>query len=167
MSKHYQESIGLANDWLTPPFIFEALGEQFDLDPASPGVDKCFVPTAHCFTRNEDGLAQSWGGSFVWMNPPYSPPRNGVIPWLVRFFANGNGIALVASLTSCGWFHQHVAPHSQTLVFPKGKTRFHRPDFSIGPQPNNGVVLVGVGSRANAALERCGLGWFVRNGGRS
>ena len=79
-----------------------------------------------------------------------------------RFFEHADGIASVAARTSADWFHEVVVPNAQTLLFPKGKTKFVRPeDGSIGKEPGTGVVLIG-GEVANAALERSGLGFFVR-----
>jgi hypothetical protein len=47
--------------------------------------------------------------------------------------------------------------------FLKGKTKFVMPeDGSIATEPPNGMVLIGVGKVANAALARCGLGWFTQ-----
>jgi hypothetical protein len=44
------------------------------------------------------GLDVTWGG-FVWLNPPYGK-RNGLTPWLDRFVAHGDGIALVPDRSS-------------------------------------------------------------------
>ena len=68
-----------------------------------------------------------------------------------------------AARTSADWFHAVVVPNAQTLLFPNGKTKFVRPtDGSVGKEPGTGVVLIGMGAVANAALERSGLGLFVR-----
>jgi len=162
MAEH-ELSVGLSSDWLTPKSIFDQLRLTFDLDPAHPGRDNpfCVVPTRRIYTVDDDGLRQPWRGT-VWMNPPFGG-RRGHVPWLQRFFAHGNGIALVAARTSADWFHAVVAPSAQTLLFPNGKTKFVRPaDGSIGKEPGTGVVLIGMGVVANAALERSGLGLFVR-----
>ena len=53
-------------------------------------------------------------------------------------------------------------PNAELLLFPNGKTKFVRPDGSIGKEPGTGVVLIGMGEIANTALERSGLGFFVR-----
>jgi hypothetical protein len=37
------------------------------------------------------------------MNPPFGG-RNGLAPWLDKFFANGNGIALTPDRTSAPWW---------------------------------------------------------------
>ena len=47
------------------------------------------------------------------------------------------------------------------MCFPRGKTKFIRPDGSIGRAPGHGVVLLGMGAVANKALAQCGLGFFV------
>jgi DNA N-6-adenine-methyltransferase (Dam) len=161
MAEH-EPSIGLSSDWLTPKSIFDRLGLIFDLDPAHPGWENpyCVVPVRRIFTVNDDGLRQPWCGT-LWLNPPFGG-RRGQVPWLKRFFEHADGIALVAARTSADWFHQVVVPNAQTLLFPNGKTKFVRPlDGSVGKEPGIGVVLIGMGETANAALEQSGLGFFV------
>lgn len=77
------------DDFLTPAWIFDALGLAFDLDVASPPW-KTHVPAKAFYTKAEDGLAQPWFGR-VWMNPPYSEAT----PWVDKFIRHRNGIALV------------------------------------------------------------------------
>jgi hypothetical protein len=72
-------------------------------------------------------------------------------------------IAICRAYTSSGWFHEIVVPRAETMLFPKGKTQFLRPDHTIGKEPGHGVVLLGMGEVANRALERSGLGWFLVN----
>jgi hypothetical protein len=89
-------------------------------------------------------LRQPWSG-LVWLNPPFNK-RRGKAPWLRKFFAHANGIACVTAYTSCDWFHDLVVPHAQTLVFPRGKTKFlHAADGTIGKEPSTGSVLIGMG----------------------
>ena len=159
--KHHEPSIGATDDWYTPPEIFGALGLVFDLDPCSPGPDH-WVPARGVYTKADDGLRQLWIG-LVFVNPPFGG-RCGHIPWIEKFLAHGNGIAIVRAYTSAGWFHDH-AIRAQTMLFPRGKTKFHRPDGSVGTAPGHGVVLLGVGDVANQALAGSGLGLFVRTGG--
>ena len=97
MAEH-EPCIGATSDWYTPPEIFEALGLVFDLDPCSPGLGLCFVPARRIYTEADDGLRQPWFGT-VWLNPPFGG-RRGQVPWLRKFFAYGNGIALCAARTS-------------------------------------------------------------------
>jgi hypothetical protein len=140
-----------------PREIFDALGLVFDVDPCSPGPDH-WVPARQVFTKRDDGLSQPWHG-LVFMNPPFGG-RNGHVPWLCKFFDHANGIAIVRAYTSSAWFHEW-ATRAQTMLFPKGKTKFIRPDGSIGRAPGHGIVLLGMGETANAALRRSQLGLFV------
>ena len=165
MSRPHHAHPGRSDEYYTPPEIFDALGCGFDLDPAQPetGREYLSVPPRRYFPQSDDGLAQPWHG-LVWLNPPFGG-RNGVVPWLEKFVQHGNGIALVNSLTSSGWFHR-FAPQMGALLFPNGKTKFVRPDGSRATSPANGVALMAIGSRgAVAALERAernGLGMMVR-----
>ena len=156
MAEH-EPCIGATDDWYTPPDIFVALGLIFDLDPCSPGPAH-WVPARKIYTKEDDGLVQPWSGT-VFMNPPFGR-RNGHVPWLRKFLAHGDGIAIVLAYTSSAWFHQW-AVKAQTMCFPRGKTKFIRPDGSIGRAPGHGVVLLGMGAVANKALAQCGLGFFV------
>jgi DNA N-6-adenine-methyltransferase (Dam) len=143
------------SEWFTPPGIFETLGLVFDLDPCSPGPGH-WVPAKRIYVKADDGLRQPWHG-LVFMNPPFGG-RRGHVPWLKKFFAHGNGIALCTARTSSDWFHDVVVPNAELLCFPRGKTKFIRPSGEISKEPGSGVALIAVGSIACAALLRSGLG---------
>jgi DNA N-6-adenine-methyltransferase (Dam) len=153
MAEH-EPCIGETSEWYTPPEIFAALRLTFDLDPCSPGPGH-WVPAKKIYTKEDDGLAQPWHG-FVFMNPPFGG-RNGHVVWLRKFFAHGNGIAIVRAYTSSAWWHAEM-PKAEMILFPRGKTKFIRPDGSIGKCPGHGIVLVGMGVVACEALRRCRLG---------
>lgn len=54
----------------TPKYIFDALGQTFDLDPASPGQGLTHVPATKVLTKEDDGLLTPWDlNDFVWLNP--------------------------------------------------------------------------------------------------
>lgn len=153
MAEH-EPCIGASDDWYTPRAIFDALNLTFDLDPCSPGEGH-WVPARHVFTKADDGLSRPWHGC-VFVNPPFGG-REGHIPWLERFLDHGNGIAIVRAYTSSGWFHRHL-PRAEMILFPRGKTKFVRPDGSIGSSPGHGVVLIGMGNRPCEHLASSGLG---------
>ena len=115
----HEPCIGETSEWFTPPQIFTALRLTFDLDPCSPGPAH-WVPAKQIYTRADDGLKQDWGDALVFMNPPFGG-RNGHVPWLRKFFAHGNGIAIVRAYTSSAWWHAEM-PKAQMILFPKGKT---------------------------------------------
>jgi hypothetical protein len=61
------------------------------------------------------------------------------------------------------WPHP-LRGHAETKLFPKGRTKFIRPDGSVGRCPGHGVVLLGVGEVANDALRNSGLAFVVGGG---
>ncbi len=156
MAEH-ESSIGASDEWFTPPEIFGALGVTFDLDPCSPGQGH-WVPAKRIYTKADDGLRREWTG-LVFMNPPFGG-RNGHVPWLRKFLDHANGIAIVRAYTSSAWFHQW-AVKADAMLFPKGKTKFIRPDGSVGKAPGHGVVLLAMGDEATRVLQSSGLGFFV------
>ncbi len=155
----WEPSIGGSDEWYTPRHVFDALGETFDLDVASPHVRR-HVPCRAWLTDRDDGLKYGpyWHG-FVWMNPPFGG-RNALATWMDRFFAHGSGIALTPDRTSAPWW-QDAALRADAILLTRGKIKFERPDGSIGASPGSGVTLWAAGDRASAALCRAsfaGLG---------
>lgn len=148
MAEH-EPCIGASDEWYTPPEIFAALDLTFDLDPCSPGPGH-WVPAARVYTKQDDGLAQPWVGR-VFVNPPFGG-RHGHLPWIERFLSHANGIAIVRAYTSAGWFHAY-AIRAQAMLFPRGKTKFVRPDGSVGSSPGHGIVLLAMGADCVAALR--------------
>jgi hypothetical protein len=151
MAEH-EPCVGASNEWYTPPEIFEALGLVFDLDPCSPGPGH-WVPAYTIYTRVDDGLARPWFGR-VFVNPPFGG-RHGHLPWIERFLDHGNGIAIVRAYTSAGWFHD-LALRAETMLFPRGKTKFIRSDGTIGSQPGGGPAVRPLGHAARAVPTHCG-----------
>lgn len=146
---------GATDEWYTPPHVFEALGERFDLDVAHPENGKTHVPCDRFYS--ELSLMKTWTG-FVWMNPPFGG-RDAVTPWIDRFFDHGNGLALTPDRTSAGWFHR--AWRRADLVMFTPRLCFLRPDGSIGPKPSCGAAIWASGNRGCDALRRAaraGLG---------
>src|ERR1700737_4212478 len=116
----HEQSVGATDEWYTPPHVFEALGCHFDMDVASPGREVTPWIPAGTFIKS-GGLGFSWAG-FVWMNPPFGG-RNGIFPWLGKFFAHRNGIALAPDRTSAPWW-QNFAPEADAILFVSPKLKF-------------------------------------------
>ena len=146
----WEPSIGASDEWYTPKYIFDALGEIFDLDVAAPECGGPNVPTRAWLHQGSDGLTAPWSG-FVWMNPPFGG-RNGLQPWLDRFFTHGDGIALTPDRTSAPWW-QDAAEQCDAMLLLRGKVKFERPDGTVGKCPGNGTTLWAAGGRAEAALR--------------
>lgn len=145
-------------EWYTPRYIFDALAVRFDLDPCSPGADKCCVPALKHYTVEDDGLRQPWGG-FVWCNPPYGK-HTGV--WLRRMAEHNNGIALVFARTGTSWF-QEVAGSCSSLVFVAKRIGFiSGATGEPAGSPGADSVLMGWGGLADEALLWCKLGLYGR-----
>lgn len=145
---HWEACVGASDEWYTPKYIFDALGEGFDLDVASRYVPLHVPLLGHYIGSNS--LIADWRG-FVWMNPPFGG-RNSLEPWLDKFFDHGNGIALTPDRTSAPWFQKAWGCADLALFLPKVK--FIRPDGSLGKSPSNGTTLWAAGSRAAEALTR-------------
>lgn len=151
----WEPNEGGSDEWYTPPYIFEALGCRFDLDVAHPKDRATFVPADARICEN--GLAAEWHG-FVWCNPPFGG-RNGIVPWLDKFFQHGNGIALATDRTSAPWFR--AAWDKSDLVLFMPKVKFFKPDGTRGASPANGTALFAAGDQGAEALLRAarqGLG---------
>ena len=143
------ETHGETDEWYTPRYIFDALGEAFDLDVASPPEGPRHVPAAKWYS--ELALAMPWEG-FVWMNPPFGH-QSTKREWLRRFFDHGDGIALLPDRTSAPWW-QEFAPLADSILFISPKVKFERPDGSRGEQPGTGTTLMAAGPRGRLALLR-------------
>jgi hypothetical protein len=146
----HEQCVGATDEWYTPPYVFNALGCAFDLDVASPGKAVTpWIPAARFIKRNS--LRKPWDG-FIWMNPPFGG-RNGIVPWLEKFFAHGNGIALAPDRTSAPWWQQ-FAPRADLILFVSPKIKFIDASGCPGAAPAQGTSLFAVGSRAREALHR-------------
>ena len=156
------ESNGASNEWYTPKYVFDALSCRFDLDVAHPENHKTHVPCDQFYASGS--LKLEWQG-FIWMNPPFGG-RNGLVPWLDKFFSHGNGIALTPDGSSAPWW-QDAAAKSHEVMFVSPKIKFERPDGSTGNSPGNGTTLFAVGNDGIAALRRAeqnGLGLILTKG---
>lgn len=143
------ERRGESDEWYTPKYIFDALGESFNLDVACPSEGPRHTPANGFYSEN--ALDLDWTG-FVWMNPPFGHQSTKRL-WLQKFFNHGNGIALLPDRTSAPWW-QEFAPMADAVLFIAPKVKFERPDGTRGEQPGTGTTLFAAGERAKAALIR-------------
>lgn len=150
------EAAGETDEWYTPRYIFDALGETFDMDVAAPASGPRHVPTKEWYS--ELSLESQWFG-FVWMNPPFGH-QSTKRKWLRKFFEHGNGIALLPDRTSAPWF-QEYAPKASAICWVAPKIKFEKPDGTLGESPGTGTALFAAGLRARAALVRSRLGFVT------
>jgi site-specific DNA-methyltransferase (adenine-specific) len=111
------------DEWGTPQELFDYLDGifAFTLDPcASSQNAKC----KRYFTREDDGLLQSWHGERVFMNPPYGTAIN---DWVEKAHKSARGGTLVVCLlparTDTRWWHEHASKGE--VHFLKGRLMFN------------------------------------------
>jgi 23S rRNA G2445 N2-methylase RlmL len=103
--KHFCEPPSETKEWYTPEFIFKALNLTFDLDVASPGLDKTpWIPAKKAYTIVDDGLVQPWFGH-CWCNPPYG---SSIIKWIIKMNQHKNGIMMLYNRTDTQWFQKEL-----------------------------------------------------------
>lgn len=71
MNTSFERSANTTDEWYTPKFIIESLGE-FDLDPCAP-IKPLWETARTMYNKIDNGLEKEWQGR-VWLNPPYSRP---------------------------------------------------------------------------------------------
>ena len=147
MASH--ETTSQSDEWYTPPWIFDALGIEFQCDPASPGaLVASWIPAIEHGTK--DCPLDEWRGH-VWLNPPFGG-RNGIRPWLQRLAEHGDGIALVPNRTGSEWW-QDYAQWADAMLFVRGKIKFLKPGGCEGMSPGYGNVLMAFGPQMAGALK--------------
>lgn len=121
---------------------------KFTLDvAAAPHNTKC----DRFFTKEQNGLAQSWANEQIWCNPPFSD----IEPWVRkawREFEDTRGIVMIlpANRTEQTWWQKLVEPRRDrgsglTVEFLPGRMRFLYPGQErIGPneRPPFGCCLL-------------------------
>jgi len=140
------------DDRETHPDYFAPWNERFGgftLDvAAAPHNAKC----ARYYTRQDDGLEQSWAGERVWCNPPYSNLGLWVMKaWREHPWTRGIVMLLPANRVEQRWWQDLIEPERDRLGSPlhveflPGRMRFIRPGAVIGPKgdrPPFGCALV-------------------------
>lgn len=155
-ARFHEPSVGAMDDWYTPPEIFDALGLTFDLDPCSPGRGH-WVPIRKIYTAvtawSSRGAASS--SAILHLASVSAMCRGSGSSWCTEMGLRSFGpIRRPAGFTTGPSNRNNAVSARQDQVRPT--------DGCVGKAPGHGVVLLGMGEIANAALERCGLGLFVR-----
>lgn len=139
-------------EWYTPPYIIEALGNDFDLDPCAPKKD--WYTAKKCFTKEDDGLVQDWKG-FVFLNPPYSQPELKL--FVKKISEYGNGIALIYSKVGNTMFHEFVWDKATSIYFLRKRIKFIDINGEEGRSPNTNNCFVAYGDKADNILKNLSL----------
>lgn len=145
------EAAGLSDEWYTPKWIFDALDETFDLDPAGCKSEHSCVPALNSLTIDDDGLSADWVG-FVWLNPPFGRSHDKEA-WFSKFFNHeGGGIALSPCRGGTVWWHQNLIK-ADAVLFVEKRISFIQPNGKPKNGNTVGTCLWASGERAVAALK--------------
>lgn len=135
------------DDWATPMQTFRELDHEFGF-----GLDVCAsADNAKCaryFTKEQDGLAQSWEG-VCWMNPPYGEV---IGQWMEKAYlsaeAGATVVCLVPARTDTAWWHDYAMRGE--VRFLRGRLKFGAAENSA-PFPSAVVVFRPPAGRREAA----------------
>lgn len=156
----HEAPVGASVEWYTPPSLFERLGLEFDLDPASPNPPVPWVPTNRFYW--EDGEKLPWEGR-VWLNPPYGPAA---VPFIDRMIEHNDGLMLLPARTETRAF-QRAAAAARMVVFLRDRLHFVRPDGTQARAPFASALMVfGHHSDTPDTLDQvvaADLGWTSYN----
>lgn len=146
--KAHQSAIGKNDEWLTPKWIFEGLGE-FDLDPCSP-VKRPWDTAKRHYTVNDDGLKKEWSGR-VWLNPPFNRYERHL--WMKKMGEHGNGIMLIPAAMETKSWHDWVWPYLSGVLILNKRPHFCFVDGTEA-KANSGctIALVAFGEENFKAL---------------
>lgn len=131
------------NEWATPQAFFDELNKEFNftLDPcATPQNAKC----ARYFTKEIDGLSQSWRDEIVFCNPPYGRDLS---KWVAKAYTEtlSGGATLVVMLiparTDTSYFHDYIYKKHE-VRFIRGRLHFNESKCAA-PFPSMVVVMRG------------------------
>lgn len=112
------------DEWATPPDFFAELNREFrfNLDPCATDENhKC----PRYFTREQNGLAQEWGGYRVFVNPPYGRE---IGAWVKKAAEEAEKpgtlvVMLLPARTDTRWFHDYIY-HRAAVRFIRGRLKF-------------------------------------------
>jgi site-specific DNA-methyltransferase (adenine-specific) len=110
----------------TPRWIFEMLDAELGPFTLDACAEEWNAQCGRYFTKEQDGLAQSWKGETVYLNPPFS----GITPWIEKAYhhalkGEAKTVCLLPANTDNSWFHD-VASLGQ-VWFLRGRIQFEAP----------------------------------------
>lgn len=158
VGSHERTIEGETNDWLTPPWITEALG-PFDMDPCASANRSWDIARIN-ISPPANGLRVPWRGT-IWLNPPYGRET---WDWLTRLAdARDNnqavGIALIFARTETIGFQASIWERANAILFIDGRLKFWRPGVGEDKRSNAGApsALVAYGEDMVNRLRESGI----------
>lgn len=145
-------AVDKVDDRETPQELFDRLQVRFGftIDAAASATN---TKLPRYFTREQNGLAQSWADERVWCNPPYSDCGawvNKAHEEVFKFYCELAVLLLPANRTEQGWWQDFIEPRRDCgegirVEFLRGRLRFDVPGGYNDPRGNRppfGVCLV-------------------------
>lgn len=127
------------DQWSTPQDFFNELNREFKftLDPCA---DKDNTKCRKFYTKEDDGLSQSWDDEIVFCNPPYGRE---ISKWVKKASEAKGGVVvmLIPARTDTKYFHEYIY-HKAEIRFIKGRLKFGQSTNSA-PFPSMLVVFCG------------------------
>ena len=140
-------------EWATPTDFFDRLDREFHftLDPcATPENAKC----KRFFTKQQNGLLQSWAGETVFCNPPYGRE---IKHWIKKAHeeaeAGATVVLLIPARTDTAYFHDYINGRYE-VRFIRGRLHFNDSKQSA-PFPSM-IVIMRNAAQSNEAPESAG-----------
>jgi site-specific DNA-methyltransferase (adenine-specific) len=105
----------------TPDWVFDPLHRMLHFT-----VDACAsqqnAKLERYFTKEQNGLLQSWLDERVWCNPPYSE----VAPWLEKAINSGAELVmmLLPARLAVAWWRNYVMRYATLVIIPPGRLVF-------------------------------------------
>lgn len=131
-------------DWATPKAVFDIINRKygpFTLDPcASAENAKCDT----FFTKEQNGLKQSWAGHRVFLNPPYGLElREWAEKAVFERAANRvHSVMLIPPRVGTPWF-QDLCEFASEVYFLRGRVAFIDPaGHRTSPMDDNCVIAL-------------------------
>lgn len=131
------------DDWETPLDFFEKLNNEFHfvLDAAATAENaKC----SSWFSREQDGLAQSWDvGGNVFCNPPYCRETG---KWVKKAYEESKKtthsiVLLIPARPDVSYFHDYILGKAE-VRFVRGRLKFRLNGERVGTAPFPSMVVV-------------------------
>ena len=130
------------NEWGTPQWGYDYLDAEFcfTLDPCATHENfKC----ARYYTKEDDGLKQSWANSRVFINPPYG--RGLLEPWIDKALEEAHynclSVLLLPARTAQPWYHRCMR-QAREIRFVEGRISYVPPPGVKASQPREDTIIV-------------------------
>lgn len=111
------------DEWATPQALYDELNREFNftLDPCATSANaKC----ERYFTKEQDGLKQSWIGEVVFCNPPYGKEMSKWVEKAHRESSGATVVMLIPARTDTRYFHEFIYQIHE-VRFIKGRLRYN------------------------------------------